>query len=199
MPGGAKKAAARALGFASVAVMLGLSVPSAAAEEPRPELARHVIDGNLASAVFGRYALTYQLSPTAHHALAVTGWRQSSGVTFLWDDGLMGVGGEVAWRLYTGSHGPEGFFVGPAGVVGYHTTDKTAWFASYGAGVDLGWSALFRAESIGRVKGKVHFAIAGGLQLMGTEVDTSSLQAIPSFLAGRGFAPRVSLVVGQSP
>lgn len=188
--------------MASIAAVPGAAF---AADEDRrppaacqPQVARHAIDGDPLAAVVGRYALTYQHMPASRVAVAVTGWYQASRLPLFDTAGLLGLGGEIALRSYAGSRHLEGLFVSAGAVLGYHTTPRTGWFASYGGAVDVGWSFLFGAASIGRVNGKVHVAIATGIQLLASDADRADLVPLARRLVGAGPSPRLSIVVGHA-
>lgn len=157
---------------------------------PREPFVRHVLDGNLAVVPFGRYGLTYQFLPAHHQALVVTAYRQSPSFVDGVNNGLLGVGGEVGWRIYTGSRGPTGLFLGVSGVAAYHTTDITPWFATYGACADAGIAFL-----LGRT---YHVVIGGGAQLAWADVDASPLTDVARWLVGTGIAPRLTIALGHS-
>jgi hypothetical protein len=171
-------------------------VPVAVAEPSRevaPErFERHVLDGNLAVVFMGRYGLTYHFLPLRHHALVATAYRQTPG--FIEPDaingGLLGTGAELGWRLYTGSRGPTGLYLGVSGLAAYHTTDKTPWFGTYGAAAEVGIAAF--------IKGSYHIAIGGGVQLTRADVDNDALTDVARWSVGSGIAPRFTMALGHT-
>ena len=68
------------------------------------------LQGNPLGLAIGRYSADIEYLPEAHHALHLTifGYYAVPGAS----DQLTGFGGEAGYRLYSGSHGPHGFFVG---------------------------------------------------------------------------------------
>lgn len=172
-------------------------VPVATTEPTRVAAAaerfeRHVVDGNLAVVFMGRYGLTYHFLPLVHHALVVTAYRQTPG--FIEPDaingGLLGLGGEIGWRVYTGSRGPTGFYVGLSGIGAYHTTNTTPWFGTYGAAAEAGFAAL--------LGNGYHLAIGGGAQLTRADVDNDALTDVARWFVGSGVAPRFTMALGHT-
>lgn len=103
------------------------SVPRAtpAPDTSRPkemlEERKHVAIGvNPLSFVVKRLSVQLELVPTEHHALtinpfAVWGSRNYSTDGQAYDLGTQhGLGGEIGYRYYTGTRGPNGFFFGPS-------------------------------------------------------------------------------------
>jgi hypothetical protein len=180
-----------------VSVAVPLDLPVAFAEpsrsDPRPErFERHVLDGNIAVVFMGRYGLTYHLLPLVHHALVVTAYRQTPG--FIEPDalngGLLGAGGEIGWRLYTGSRGPTGLYLGLSALGAYHTTDKAPWFGTYGAAAEAGTAFI--------LGNGYHLVIGGGAELRKADVDNDALTDIARLFVGSGIAPRFTIALGHT-
>lgn len=160
-------------------------------DEPPRRFVRHVIDGNIAVVPLGRFGLTYQLSPARHHALVFTAYRQMPWLTSFLNGGLVGLGGEIGWRIYSGSRGPTGFFIGAAALAAYHTANDTPWFATYGAAADAGVAFL-----LGR---QLHFTVGGGAQVTHSEIDNGRVTDLARLLVGTGVFPRVTIALGHAP
>jgi hypothetical protein len=170
-----------------------VAITEASGADARPErFERHVVDGNLAVVFMGRYGLTYQFLPLVHHALVVTAYRQTPG--FIEPDaingGLLGVGGEIGWRVYTGARGPTGLYFGLSGLGAYHTTNTTPWFGTYGAAAKPASAAL--------LGNGYHLAIGGGAQLTKADVDNDALTDVARWFVGSGVAPRFTLALGHT-
>lgn len=169
-----------------------VAITEPARNDARPErFDRHVVDGNIAVVFMGRYGLTYHFLPVVHHALVVTAYRQTPG--FVEPEAingrLWGLGGEVGWRLYTGSRGPTGFFVGALGLGAYHTTDQTPWFTTYGAALEGGGAVSFANGC--------HLTIGGGAQITKADVDNAALTDVARWFVGSGIAPRFTMAFGH--
>jgi hypothetical protein len=138
----------------------------------------------------GRYGLTYHFLPLRHHALVATAYRQTPGFIESINGGLLGLGGELGWRLYTGANGPTGLYVGLSALSAYHTTNATPWFATYGAAADVGVAAF-----VGK---GYHLVIGGGVQLTKADVDNDSLTDVARWSVGTGIAPRFTMALGHT-
>lgn len=189
---------------AALASLVSRAAAAAPVEPDRPSTSppswegRHVVDGNLAAALVGRYGLSYQFLPLRHHALVATLYRQEQGLASLYNDRLVGAGGELGWRVYSDARAASGFFLGPSVLGSTHTTTRTRWFGSYGLAVDAGYSFMLPPARIGRTSGKFHVAFGVGLQVLRSAIDRSALPALANVLVGTGLAPRVALTVGQA-
>ena len=76
----------------------------------------------------GRYGGNVEIVAARHHAFVVSGYAQTFSLSFVRGmlppeardrlrEGPMTAGGEIGYRLYSGSHGAEGLFVGPSFVL----------------------------------------------------------------------------------
>jgi hypothetical protein len=110
------------------------------------------LQGNPLGMLVGRYSADLEYLPFAHHALHMTpfGYYALPGVS----DQLTGFGGEVGYRWYSGTHGPEGFFAGASFVAGeleyrhnatvagpLDASDDTS-FVELGGAIDAGYQIL---------------------------------------------------------
>ena len=152
----------------------------------------HALLGNLAVAPLGRYGLAFEYLPLRHHALVLSAYRQTPGLASMINGGLLGVGGEVGWRMYASDRGPMGLFAGPSVVSGFHTSENTDWFGSFGGAFDAGYAFQFRRPRF------FHVTLASGAQYLVADVDRAQLSRGARMLVGPGFAPRMQLSAGMA-
>jgi hypothetical protein len=185
-----------------VASFVFLCAVSARASEPEPDkvarhaeeptFIRHALQGNLAVAPLGRYGLSFEWLPIPHHALVLSAYRQTPGLASMINGGLLGLGGEVGWRVYSSARGPMGLFVGPSVLGAFHTSDNTDWFGSFGGAVDAGYGFQFRRPRF------FHVTFASGAQFLMAGVERGDLARGARLLVGPGFAPRMQLAAGMA-
>jgi hypothetical protein len=127
---------------------------------PPPSLHhRATVTLNPLALVVGRYGANAEFVLAPHHAITASGYVQtfpSALIRVALPDLKSGagpqarIGGELGYRLYTGSDGPTGFFVGPSLVAmplaaPRLTEDYRAEivsFTAYGAALDIGVQAI---------------------------------------------------------
>jgi hypothetical protein len=161
------------------------------------------LEGNPLAILVGRYSVDLEYLPFAHHALHVTpfGYYALPGVS----DQLTGFGGEVGYRWYSGTHGPEGFFAGASFVAGeleyrhnatvagpLDSSDDTT-FVELGGAVDAGYQIL--------LLGNLAVGVGAGAQYV---VETTrphfEFENHPwhDLVYGAGLRPRALLSVGAA-
>jgi hypothetical protein len=161
------------------------------------------VAGNPLAMLIGRYSADLEYLPLAHHALHLTpfGYYALPGVS----DQLTGLGGEIGYRWYSGTHGPDGFFAGASFVAGdleyrhiatvagpLDASDDTH-FVELGGALDAGYQIL--------LLGNLAVGVGAGAQYV---VETTR----PHFefenhpwhdvLYGAGLRPRALLSVGAA-
>jgi hypothetical protein len=87
---------------------------------------------NALNLIVGRYAANLEYQPVPHHGVIVTPHFDHLSGDPLWDgsrghdrDTLTGGGVELGYRLYTGSRGFNGLFIGPSLLLASHETVLT--------------------------------------------------------------------------
>lgn len=140
---------------------LDLSTPDRDHVSPAPSALHHrgTVTLNPLALVVGRYGANAEVVLAPHHAITASAYYQTfpSGlIRMALPDASKGaapqsrLGGELGYRLYTGSDGPTGFFVGPSFVAmplaAPRLTDayegEVVSFMAYGASLDLGVQAV---------------------------------------------------------
>ena len=185
------------------------SEPATAAELPpetpgkpsRNRVRHHVLDANPLALGYARLSLDYEIFPAVHHSISLGAHAQflyallGSSAT----DTFTGYGGELGYRFYSGSRGPDGFFVGASFSAGrYHgaesltlgsfgtVTNETS-FSSYAGAADLGWSFL--------VGTRMRIAIGGGCQYTRASEDNIH-GSIARLIGETGVRPRILFALG---
>jgi hypothetical protein len=164
---------------------------------------------NPLSLLANRFSVQVEWVPTKHHALVANPFffhtnrkHTEDGVAYDLGD-QNGLGAELGYRYYTGTHGPNGFFVGPSLVVASfyksggepRAQEKTFSltnpenYNAYGAALDIGGQFL--------VGPGVVFGVGVGAQYLFTTDDKSG--GLASIWEGTaGFAPRVLASLGYA-
>jgi hypothetical protein len=124
--------------------------------------------------VAGRYGLNVELVPLQHHAIIASGWLQTFTPAMLrvvmpsQIDVSRGAdsrfGGELGYRLYSGTEGAHGLFAGISGVampimyprVTQELRSEVVSFNAYGGAIDIGAQAITSSG----------FTIGGGVGVM---------------------------------
>ena len=179
---------------------------------------KHVaIEANLLSLLAHRFSMQVEWVPGKHHAVLANPFFFHAGRKYT-QDGVAydlgdqnGLGAELGYRYYTGSRGPNGFFVGPSLVFGsfyksggeaaaiarpsndgsysLFTLDRPENYNAYGAALDIGGQFI--------VGPGVLFGIGVGAQYLFTTDDKSG--GISSIIEGTaGFSPRVLASLGYA-
>jgi hypothetical protein len=188
--------------------------PAPARETPRTdappanvEPKRFAVEANPLSLVVSRFSAQVEWLPARHSALTLNPFYFHANRTETVDGQAYdlgsqnGVGAELGYRYYTGTRGPNGFFVGPSLVLanfwasGGETTPPTAIvltrpdsYTAYGAAVDLGGQFVLGP---GVVMG---FGV--GAQYLFTSKPPADLSIL--FEGRAGFSPRVLASLGYA-
>jgi hypothetical protein len=161
---------------------------------------------NPLGALIGRYSVQVEWLPAMHHALVlnphfdhVTADVGSGSAQY--SEAFTGFAGELGYRFYTGSKGPNGLFVGPSFLAGTYSTsvNSTAGgstasastsFQSFGGALDIGGQAVIGPGIV----------VGGGFGLQYTSVNASfnDLPLTASIIAGGGVRPRFLLSAGYA-
>jgi hypothetical protein len=161
------------------------------------------VQGNPLAFVIGRYSLDLEYLPVPHHALHATPFYEYAlpGT----DDQLTGFGAEVGYRLYSGRHGPEGFFLGASALVAeleyVHGNPTNApkdqandtQYVQLGGALDAGYQVI--------VLGNFCAGVGAGLQYTVDTTDPvfeSSSHPWHDLVYGWGLRPRALLQVGAA-
>jgi hypothetical protein len=211
-----------ASGLAALAVTFG-SPNRARADEPAPAAApkeqpeakpeadhkQLAIELNPLGIAIGRYSIQGEWLPAAHHALTLNPFFAHAPVTATVNGtevdlgSLNGFGGELGYRFYTGSKGPNGFYIGPSVLFASYSQSAPSGaapagsagsdsFLSYGGAVDLGGQAVIGPGIV----------VGGGFGLQYTQtskdIDTANLNLASAVLAGGGVRPRFLASVGYA-
>lgn len=155
----------------------------------------------------GRYSIQAEYLPATHHAITLNPFFAHAPVTMTVNgkdiDGgsLNGFGAELGYRYYTGTHGPNGFYIGPSFLFGSYsqsapsgtqTSGSSDSFAAYGAALDIGGQAIIGPGIV----------VGGGFGLQYTktsqDLDTDNLNLASAIIAGGGIRPRFLLTVAYA-
>lgn len=182
----------------------------AADAKRQPETMRAAILLNPLGAGFGRFSVQVDVMVTRHHALTVNPFFFYSPAIANGDvlGARLAVGGELGYRFYTGSRGPNGFFVGSSVIVGRTWTtakrrvgeDGPLWgrglrdlavgeyepFWAVGGAVDVGAQFLLGPGAV--------VGFGAGVQYLVHDEDVGVSGAFSGLT--RHFAPRLLLSVG---
>jgi hypothetical protein len=180
----------------------------AAAEQPRSsddadEVKRISLAVNPLGIAIGRYSIQGEYMLAKHHAITLNPFFNRTPVTYTVNgkdiDGgaLTGFGGEAGYRLYTGSRGANGFFIGPSFLFASYSSDapggaSSQSFTSVGGALDLGGQAIIGPGIV--------IGAGAGLQYTtnSVEISTDNLNAASAAVAGGGIRPRFLLALGYS-
>lgn len=170
---------------------------------------RFEVGVNPLSLIVNRYSVQFEWVPSTHHALVANPFffhtnrkHTENGVAYDLGD-QNGIGAELGYRLYTGTHGPNGFFLGPSLVFGSfyksggepRADEKTfaltspANYNAYGAAFDIGGQFIAGPG--------VLFGVGVGAQYLFTTDGKSG--GIASIWEGTaGFSPRLLATLGYA-
>ena len=189
----------------AAALVLLTAAGSARAEDldGEPRFKSVGVQGNPLDFIIGRYSIDLEYLPVPHHALHATAYYEYAlpGV----DDQLTGFGGELGYRFYTGSHGPQGFFAGasllvaeleyihgnPANVPLDQANDTQ--YVQLGTALDVGYQVI--------VLGNFCAGAGVGLQYTVNTIDPQfeySSHPWHDLVYGAGLRPRALLQVGAA-
>jgi hypothetical protein len=190
---------------------------AAPAERPQPDKVEKedgesdrkkiAIEINPLAAAIGRYSIQGEYLPAVHHAITLNPFFAHAPVKVTVNgqeiDGgsLTGFGGELGYRFYTGTKGPNGFFIGPSVIFasysqsapsGANSTTKSDSFTSIGGAVDLGGQAVIGPGIV----------LGGGFGLQYTstskDIATENLNLASAVIAGGGVRPRFLVHAGYA-
>jgi hypothetical protein len=186
----------------------GTSSPASESQEPprEPEHKHISIVVNPLGLAIGRYSIQGEYIFARHHAITLNPFythaplKVSVNGQEIDAGSLTGFGGELGYRLYTGSKGPNGFFIGPSFLyASYEQSGGTATltggtgedsFDAYGVAVDLGGQAVVGPGIV----------IGGGVGLQYTktskEINTDNFNLASEILAAGGVRPRFLFALG---
>lgn len=179
--------------------------PVASTDPPLKSLA---IELNPLSLFIGRLSANVEYMPAVHHAVVVNPYYVSvnadvtvgvDGDAETYEDNFSGGGVELGYRMYTGSKGPNGFFVGPSLLLGLYNSEDSDFtdtegrtFTSYGFAVDIGGQGVIGPGIV----------LGGGFGLQYTKVSGDApgfdLPLTAEILVGGGVRPRFLLSVGYA-
>ena len=160
------------------------------------DLKRISITINPLGLVISRYSLTGEYLLARHHALNLSPFYTSvpvevNGVEL---SKFSGFGAELGYRFYTGSKGPNGFFVGPSFLFSSYSSTGSGTAAQQAAS-EKSFTALGGAIDIGG-QGVIGpgIVIGGGFGMQYTSnsetFDTNNFNLASAIIAGGGLRPR---------
>jgi hypothetical protein len=186
---------------------------AAPAEAPQPSAEadhKHFsLELNPLGIAIGRYSIQGEWLPVAHHALTLNPFFAHAPVTVSVNGqdvdagALNGFGGELGYRFYTGSKGPNGFYIGPSAIFASYSQSAPSGaapsgsagsdsFLSYGGAIDLGGQAVVGPGIV----------VGGGFGIQYTktskDIDTGNLNLASAVIAGGGIRPRFLATVGYA-
>ncbi len=152
----------------------------------------------------GRYSIQGEWLPALHHALTLNPFYTHASAGTLTVNGdtedlgtFSGGGAEFGYRFYTGSKGPNGFFVGPSFLIADYSQsgggEPSVSFTSVGAAFDIGGQGVVGPGIV----------IGGGFGLQATKNSkdfgsTSDLNFASAVIAGGGIRPRFLFHIGYA-
>lgn len=183
-------------------------------EDKPSEHKRWSIELNPLALTIGRYSVQGEFMPAVHHAITLNPFYTHAPVTMTANGkevdlgSLNGFGGELGYRFYTGTKGPNGFFIGPSLIFASYsqsmsqqvttapgvtaTAKGSDSFTSYGAALDLGGQAVIGPGVV----------VGGGFGLQYTktskDINTDNLNLASAIIAGGGVRPRFMASVGYA-
>jgi hypothetical protein len=178
--------------------------PAAAAEKPQAadedgDLKRISLELNPLGVAIGRYSIQGEYMLARHHAVTLSPFYTSTSVKVNDTEvgSLSGFGGELGYRFYTGSHGANGFFVGPSVLFASYKSESilgntSQSFTAMGGALDVGGQFLIGPGVV--------VGFGGGLQYTknSEDIKTDNLNLASAVIAGGGVRPRLLLAVGYS-
>ena len=189
----------RSLGWAALGI--GLCSSATAYAEPLERAdsqnaiaaaPRHwAVEVNPLAALLLRASANVELSPSAHHALILSPIAQL-------DTGDIGSGiwGELAYRYYSDTGGLEGFFLGPALILGSfsYSTDARPdrqHGSAVGAAIDAGYQFVFRSGMVlGLGLGAQYQHVEKSFDVRNDPINEGTIET--------GFLPRLLLTIGYA-
>ncbi len=153
----------------------------------------------LGAVVGGRVSFNVEYAPVTHHVIIVSPHfaNPSQDVSIAPDvtrtNRFTGVGGEVGYRYYTGTRGPNGIFIGPSVIGGVYNANlvqgETA-FTNIGVAADIGVQEVFFD----------HLALGAGVgvEYLSVSHDFGDLSDGPSTIASSGVKPRLLAQAGYA-
>jgi hypothetical protein len=178
-------------------------------DEPPPMKQFAIVLNPLATGI-SRYSIQGEYLPALHHAITLNPFYTHASIKYTAPDGteadlgsLSGFGGELGYRFYSGSKGPNGFFVGPSflfasysqsgGITGTAGTSSSSdSFTSFGGAIDIGGQGVIGPGIV----------IGGGFGLQWTKnsrsIDTNNLNLASAIIAGGGTRPRFLFSIGYA-
>jgi hypothetical protein len=191
--------------FLALATATVAAAPAARAEEidEGQRFKSVAVQGDPLGLAIGRYSADLEYLPEAHHALHVTpfGVYALPGVA----DQLTGFGGEVGYRWYSGTHGPDGVFLGASFIAAeleyQHAStapppfdmSSDTQFVELGGAIDAGYQVI--------ILGNFAVGAGAGAQYI---VDTRKPQfeyanhPVHDLVYGWGLRPRILLSIGAA-
>jgi hypothetical protein len=186
-----------------------VAAPPPAAPPPASEEAemRHAaIIFNPLAVFIGRYSIQGEYLPAMHHALTLNPFYTSvdggstNGISL---GKFSGFGGELGYKFYTGSKGPNGFFIGPSLLfASYKQTGACLGLTNCANAPSSSFTSLGFALDFGGQGVIGGFVIGGGFGIQSTHnsinIATDSLSFGSAIIAGGGLRPRFLLTVGYA-
>jgi hypothetical protein len=147
---------------------------------------------NPLSLFIGRVSFNVEWAPATHHVIiasphfATTGATIAIGPNETVDQHIIGGGGELGYRYYTGHRGMNGVFIGPSLIGGGYSADLPSGnkaFTNVGGAVDVGVQAVLLN----------HLALGAGvgIEYLHVSHDFHDLPTSPASLAQSGIKPRL--------
>jgi hypothetical protein len=185
--------------FLLTIAVLGLPARALADDvvKPTPVAAahsKHLLSTNAAAALLGRFGVDYQLMPAPHHAFVIGGHVKLLPHVSRGTDEILGYGGELGYRFYSGSRGPTGFFIGPSVLAGRYAWEEggnetnTGSLSRYGVAADVGWSTMIGSHFV--------LALGGGAQYAWVDSDRERVPDLTRLIIGKGLRPRALVQLG---
>jgi len=178
-------------------------------EEPPPMKQFAIVLNPLATAI-SRYSIQGEYLPAMHHAITLNPFYTHASIKATANGSevdlgsLSGFGGELGYRFYSGSKGPNGFFVGPSFLFASYsqsggvntatagTSSASDSFTSFGGAIDIGGQGVVGPGVV----------IGGGFGLQWTKnsrsIDTDNLNLASAVIAGGGTRPRFLFSIGYA-
>ena len=190
-------------------------VAAAGGEQPAPpkdddaDMKRISLEVNPLGLTIGRYSISGEYIVAKHHAITLNPFYTHAPVTLTINgkelDGgaLNGFGGELGYRFYTGSKGPNGFFVGPSVLFASFSQSAPAGADAAGSKGSQSFTAMGGAIDIGG-QGVIGpgIVIGGGFGLQYTKnseaLNTDNLNLASAIIAGGGVRPRFLFALGYA-
>jgi Protein of unknown function (DUF3575) len=151
------------------------------------------LEYNPLALTLGRISANLEVAPTTHQALILSPMMlpPNSG------DVAGGFWTELGYRLYSGSEGLSGFFVGPSLILGkfsYHTDALTGTQqgSSIGGAVDFGYQFVLRSGFV------IGFGVGAQYQRVKRSFEVRN-DAVNEIIVETGTLPRLLFSIGYAP